>query len=240
MNGEPIGRKIEYAVSDILELWQQSKVTCIIIILFFVIPLGFAAYEQFVVVPKLNAAISQKQQQLETLQTSLKKAENDKDKVQSQLTPFVAAAERIFPNGPPDQRLELLAKFGGAISRFQEAAGKSSPDRILEPELKNTLVTNLKAVPPLEVEITCVLGDAEGFALASQIKDVFGEAGWKVNDVNQAPTPVRQLNLLLGKTPSPELQQALLPLSNSFGEARKPMVDDKLGEGNLKIVVGSK
>jgi hypothetical protein len=244
MSGEPsIVRKTESAIDDLLDLWHRRKLVCVIVILFVAVPLAFGSYQQFVEVPKLKSEISLKQHQIEDLQASIQKAEHERDKAQIQLAPFLAAAERTFPNIPPDQRLEfLLAKLEQAIGSVQDAARRISPERILETEVKNTLVSNLKAVQPLDVEITCVLGDTEGFALASQIKSMFEAAGWKVNGVNQAvfTAPIKHLILTFGKAPTPQLQHTLAPLFDSLGYAREASLDDKLGESNLKIVVGSK
>lgn len=244
MGEEPsIVRKTESAIDDILDLWRRRKLICIIAIFVIAVPVSFGVYQQFVEVPKLKSEISQKQHKIEDLQSNLQKAERERDKAQIQLAPFLAAAERTFPNKAPDQRLDLLlAKLEQAIGSVQDAARRISPERILDTEVKNTLVSNLKTIQPVDVEITCILGDTEGFTLASQIKSVFEAAGWKVNGVNQAvfTTPIKHLILTFGNAPAHQLQHALAPLFDSLGYARKANLDDKLGEGNIKIVVGSK
>ena len=117
-----------------------------------------------------------------------------------------------------------------------------SPERSLDSRLKQSLITNLKSEAPLDVEITCVLGDTEGFSLASQLKDVFEQAGWKVNGVNQAvfTVPIKHLVLTFGNEPSPQIQRTLAPLFDSLGYPREAGVNKQLGENLLKIVVGSK
>jgi hypothetical protein len=71
---------------------------------------------------------------------------------------------------------------------------------------------------------------------------MFEAAGWRVNDVNQAPLAVasQPLQMVVGKSPPPELRKALAPLFGSDGEAPRISVDDKLGEGNLRIIIGAK
>lgn len=183
------------------------------------------------------------QTKLADSQSALADVKAERDKYQTQLAPFLAVAERRFPDEPTDKRLELLlTKLDKAISDVQSAALKVSPERTLPPEVQQSLVTKLKSLPALNIEITCILGDTEGFALASQIKRVFDEAGWKVNGVNQAvfTAPIKRLVLTFGKTPSPQLKQALAPLFDGLAYPREAGLDAKLGEDNLKIVVGSK
>ncbi len=228
--------------SDILEIWRQNKIACLCTFLVFLIPLGFAAYQEFVVVPKLSAQISRERMKIQTLQSNLQKAEHEREQGHSQLKLFQVAADRTFPNTAPEERIELLGKFTEAMARLQVAAEKSTPDRIMGPDLKNALVMGLKGTQPLDVELTSPLANAEGFAFASQIKAAFEAAGWRVNDVDQEPlvNANKQLRLFMGKPPSPELQKALEPLLSSYGEARQVGIDNRLGEGNLRIVVGAK
>ena len=99
-----------------------------------------------------------------------------------------------------------------------------------------------EAIPALDVEIMCVLGDTEGFALALQLKDVFEQAGWKVNGVSQGvfTAPIKHLELSFGKQPSREIQQALAPLFDNFDYPREARLNKQLQENALKIVVGAK
>lgn len=237
MNEErSIVRKTESAIDDLLDLWRRRKLVCVIILFVIVFPAGFSLYQKYVAVPKLEEEVS-------ALQTAKSEAEQERDKAELQLAPFLAAAEQRFPDSPADERLDLLLdKLDKAITDVQSAARKVSPERTLDPRLKQSLVTNLKSLAPLDVDITCVLGDTEGFSLASELKGVFEQAGWKVNGVNQAvfTAPVKHLVLTFGKAPSPEIQRTLATLFDSLGYKRQAGLDEKLGDNSLKIVVGSK
>lgn len=243
-------KKIESAIDDIADLWQRHKVKCIIVIAIIVIPVGLNFYFGYVKVPKLKADISkkketieQKQEEIRALEKSLKSVEKERDKAEIQLAPFLAVANQTFPNTPPDKRLEmLLIRLEQAISNIQDAARSISPERSLAPDFQSSLIINLKKIQALDVKITSVLGDTEGYAFAYQIKDVFEKAEWNVNGVNQAvfKRPVKGLMLTFGKEPSPELQRALSALFNSLGYPREAAVNEKLGENALEIVVGSK
>ncbi len=183
------------------------------------------------------------QTKLADSQAALADVKAERDKYQTQLAPFLAVAERRFPDEPTDKRLELLlTRLDKAISDVQSAALKVSPERTLPPEVQQSLVAKLKSIPSLNIEITCIMGDAEGFALASQIKVLFDEAGWKVRGVNQSffKQPIKRLVLTFGKTPSPQLLQALAPLFDGLAYPREAGPDATLGEDNLRILVGSK
>ena len=237
MNEEQsIVKKTESALDDLLDLWRRRKLVCIIVLLVIILPVGWSLYQHFVAVPKLK-------DQVTALQTAKGDAERERDKAELKLAPFLAAADHRFPDSPADKRLDLLlARLEKAITDVQSAARKVSPERSLDPRLRQSLIDNLKSVAPLDVEVTCVLGDTEGFSLASQIKDVFEQAGWKVNGVNQAvfTAPVKHLVLTFGKEPSREIQRTLAPLFDSLAYAREAGLDKELGENSLKIVVGSK
>jgi hypothetical protein len=233
---QSIVKKTESALDDLLDLWRRRKIACIIVLLVIILPAGFTLYQQFVAVPKLEDQVS-------ALQTAGDEAKRERDKAELKLAPFLAAADRRFPDSPADKRLDLLlSRLDKAITDVQSAARMVSPERSLDPRLKQALIDNLKSVAPLDVEITCVLGDTEGLSLASQLKDVFEQAGWKVNGVNQAvfTAPVKHLVLTFGKEPSREIQRTLVPLFDSFGYPRETGLNKEIGESSLKIVVGSK
>ena len=237
MNEEQsIVKKTESALDDLQDLWRRRKLVCIIVLAVIILPTSFTLYQQFVAVPKLNSQVS-------TLEIQKREAEQKRDKAELQLAPFLAAAELRFPDTPADKRLDLLlSRLDKAINDVQRAARKVSPERTIEPNVSTSLVSNLKAIPALDVEIMCILGDTEGFALASQLKDIFEQAGWKVNGVNQGvfTVPIKHLVLSFGKEPSRELQRTLAPLFDSLGYPRKAGLDKQLSENSIKIIVGSK
>jgi len=70
----------------------------------------------------------------------------ERDKYQTQLDPFLAIAERRFPDEPTNKRLELLlTRLDKVINDVQSAARKVSPERTLGAELEQTLIANLKS-----------------------------------------------------------------------------------------------
>jgi len=137
----------------------------------------------------LKKEISKRKEEISNLK-------RERDKFEIQLTPFLARADQRFPEAPPDQRLELLIKkMDEVISNVQDAARKISPERVIPQQIIQKVAKGLELLPQLNVEVTCILGDTESFALATQIKSIFEMAGWKAHGVNQSvfTRPVRHL-----------------------------------------------
>lgn len=83
-------RKTETVVDDIADLWRRRPVICVMV-------------SVIVVVPTLLSVIG-----IPLLVSKLNKAEQAKDKAELQLAPFLAAANRSFPEVPKDERLDHL------------------------------------------------------------------------------------------------------------------------------------
>ncbi len=111
MNGEKsVIQKTESALDDLLDLWRRRKIICIVVLSVLVLPTLHTLYLQFVAVPALKSQVS-------TLETEKTEAIQKRDKAEIQLAPFLAVAERSFPDSPSNQRLELLvSKIDKAIT----------------------------------------------------------------------------------------------------------------------------
>ena len=123
--------------------------------------------------------------QVPELKEEIGDLKRERDKFKIQLAPFLAAADQKFPDAPPDQRLDLLIKkMDEVINTVQDAARKISPERVIPQHIILNIAKSLENQPKLSVEVTCILGDTESLALATQIKSIFQMAGWKVHGVN--------------------------------------------------------
>ncbi|MFA5165112.1 MAG: hypothetical protein WC481_06070 [Candidatus Omnitrophota bacterium] len=225
-------KKTETALDDLINLWRRRKLLCIIVVAIISTPLIYSV-----------VITSQMKSKLENAEKAKENAEKAKDKAELQLAPFLAAANQGFPNIDPEKRLELLlSKLNDAVINVQDAARRISSERNISADLKCTLIENLKKIQPLEVNVVSIIGDAETYSLAVQIKDIFEEAGWKVEGVDQATytVPPKHLVLVFGKKATPELERAITPLVDSFGYQRKAVLDDMIGENAMRIIVGSK
>jgi len=59
--------------------------------------------------------------------------------------------------------------------------------RTISPEQRTRLIATLKNAPnKLPVDVTCIIGDGEGFAFASQIDEILKSSGWTTMGVSQA------------------------------------------------------
>lgn len=194
-----------------------------------------------------RSELKQDNKNLKTQVSELKEENSDlkreRDKFETQLSPFLAAADQKFPDAPPDQRLDLLIKkMDEVISTVQDAARKISPERLIPQHIIKNIAKSLEHLPQLNVGVTCILGDTESFSLATQIKSIFEMAGWKVHGVNQSvfTSPVKHLILEFGKKPSKDIQRALSPLFDFLGYKKVASLNKKLPVDNMKIIIGSK
>ena len=230
--------KTESALNDLLDLWHRRKLVCVIVLAVIVLPVGFTLFLHFVAVPKLEA-------QVRALQTEKGEAEQQRDKAELQLSPFLAVAELGFPDSPADKRLDLLlSKLDKAIVDIQSTTRGLLLERSLDSHLKQALIAKLKAIAPLDVKVSCILGDQEALSFATQLYNVFEQAGWKTVDGSVTLAvylePTKYLAISSGKEPSLQLQQAFAPLFDSLGYQRDVVVNKELAENLLEIIVGSK
>jgi len=223
-------------------LKRRPKLFVCLGLIAFVVLIGYLINEH-IVKKALQDDNTKLKSELVSLKETLDDTKRDRDAKATQLAPFLATADLRFPDAPPDKRLELLLqRMEQVVANVQDAARKISPERAIDPQIRRVLVGNLKTTSPLSVVIDCTIGDQEAFSLASQIKGLLEEIGWKVDGISQSiySKPVKGLVLIFGKTPSPELQSALAPLFDGLGYPREASLDEKLGENGLKIIVGSK
>lgn len=102
-------KKTETTINDLVDLWHRRPKLCVLV----AVVIAFPTFIAVIAIPSLNS--------------SLTKAEYERDKAQLQLAPFLAAANRGFPDSPAEKRLELmLAAFGKAIADAQDAARQVS------------------------------------------------------------------------------------------------------------------
>ena len=238
---ESVVKKTELAIDDFRDLWKRRKFICIIVLIIIITPILVSVFT----IPRLSFKLC--------------KAEQERDKAQLQLAPFLAVANKTFSESPPDGRLELLAdKMDKMIGAFGDSKQEillqlteikrdihtiqPSSSRVLSKNAVQLLIGNLKSTQSLETEILCTMGDNEAFELANQIKNIFKKAAWPVNGVNQAifARPVKNLIVQFSEIPSRDLQKALLPLFDNLGCPRKAEVNKSLASNKMKIIVGGK
>jgi hypothetical protein len=100
MEQSPV-KKLESALDDLHDLWHRRKIVCCIVLAVIVLPISFTSYQQLVAVPRLK-------NQITSLDAEKGKVEKERDKAELKLAPFLAAAERSFPNTPSEKSLDLL------------------------------------------------------------------------------------------------------------------------------------
>lgn len=216
---------------DFRNLLKRRPWVALIIVFIFVLPSIYAAYVHY-----KNSELT----------STLEDMKSENTKLELRLAPFLAVANKSFPESVPDKRLDMLfEKLNETLTTVKEVAQTVSVKRCIDPASKELLIRNLKAIHPLNVELYCLLNDAEGFSLAMQIKSIFSEGGWKASAINQLTyyQDMKSIALVFGKTPSKELRTGLLPLFDSLGAPREARVADPgtdINADTLRIIIGPK
>jgi len=128
---------------------------------------------------------------------------------------------------------------------LQEVRSRQMP-RTLTPDQRTQLVKVLRSAPKGEIEISCVLGDGEGHAFATEIDGLLKAAGWTVSEggVSQAvysggnPRGVSIIVRDAATAPAYAIaiQQAFAMIGFSFSG----LVYPDYPEGKVKLLVGNK
>lgn len=127
--------------------------------------------------------------------------------------------------------------------RTDEIEARLSPRR-LTPNQKQQLLSHLKANPTAAVKVTSVSGDAEGHDYATDLKNVFLEAGWKVNYLSfaifggQIPRGI----IVQVKDPNdlPPGTHTLVNSLDQIGIAFRAERVSKMETNELHLIVGAK
>jgi hypothetical protein len=105
---------------------------------------------------------------------------------EDRLSPFVAQADRQFPDSPPGIRLGMLHEF--IIAKHVWASR-----RFLDPATFNRIRPLLKDAPALDVEIGAMQNDIEALALAREIRTLFDSTGMNVRKLAEYTEPPNNL-----------------------------------------------
>ena len=242
INNQSIVKKIEIAIDDFLDLWKRSKLLFLFVIIFILALGAYFVIPKFIYMPKLKSELEKKENTIKELEVKISKVEHERDKAQTQLAPFLAVANKKFSESPQDKRLDLLLnRLEQTVDTFQDIAKSIPVDRKLNQTIKNKIIERLKLIEPLVIEISCIVGDQEAISLAAEFKEIFENADWKVHGITMViiNRPVKTISLIFGKKPSRDILIALAPIFNSLGYPREYVIDEKINNNLLKILVGS-
>jgi hypothetical protein len=134
-----------------------------------------------------------------------------------------------------------LAQAEKALLELQE---RIKPRRFTTEQEKN-LVAALKASPEKGlIEITCVMGDGEGFAFASQIDRILKAADWPTSGANQGVfspnNPIGFFVEVRSADSAPKFAGALQHAFSVAGITLEGILRPGMAEGHVQIVVGNK
>jgi hypothetical protein len=125
-------------------------------------------------------------------------------------------------------------QMGGQLAHFIQNFGPQP--RQISQAAANALMAELRKLPAEKVDLSCLMGDTEGYQLATVLKQVFELSGWSVSGVNQVLLSAPLKNVLIE---TPEVRPALDVLLNWFGDlGLKPQGTHQPGATNVRVVVG--
>lgn len=233
-NNSSLVKKTESNIRDFLSLMKHSPIIGSIVILILFTPTGFYVYQRFFAIECIKKQLQESNSKYEAISTELRDTKTERDKAQIQLAPFLAIANKNFPQEPQNEQPKLLLnKIEKVLCEIKEAADKIIPQRVIPKDIIDTLIAKLKTLPPLCVEINIPAGDNEAFELATQIKEVFEMANWKdIRGIRQLTyfKPQKHLYVEFKNKPSNDILDAILPLYDTFEYPRKFRINEHLSE----------
>lgn len=126
-------------------------------------------------------------------------------------------------------------QMGGQVAHSIQNFGPQP--RQLSQAAANALVAELRKLPAESIDLTCIMGDTEGYQLASGLKQVLELGGWHINGVNQAVFS-GPLKGLLVETPA--VRPSLELLLNWLGAAGlKPQGSLNASAQTVRLIVGA-
>ncbi|MBN1516710.1 hypothetical protein JXA32_09100 [Candidatus Sumerlaeota bacterium] len=252
-------RKTESEYDDWRDSWKRRKVLAsfviILVLIIFVLPAFYAAYQGYFTIPNiekkhqneikdLKQVISDLKKDKENLENSLKSTENERDKAELKLAPFLAVADKTFPQTPADQRLELLVEdLNDAINKLTETTKDIKRVRTVSFKTKKQIISNLKKMKPLKVGIIVPVGDTDALAYGNEIKKVFEESEWVTLGIMNLVTPEPfqdHLAVLTNSKIDSNSIISLLPLFEEHGYPPTVIHDDSMSTDVIHFLVGPK
>jgi hypothetical protein len=233
-NNSSLVKKAESNIRDLLSLMKRSPIIGVIVILILITPTGFYVYERFFVIECLKKQLKDSNSKYKAISTDLQDTKMERDKAQIQLAPFLAIANKNFPQDPQNEQPKLLLnKIEKLLCEIKETADKITPQRIIPKDIIDKLIAKLKTLQPLYLQIAIPAGDNEALELATQIKKAFEMANWKdIDSIRHflCYEPQKHLYVEFKNKPSNDMLDAIFPLYDTFDYPRKFRINEHLSE----------
>ncbi len=133
-----------------------------------------------------------------------------------------------------------------SLEKILEEVRRRQMPRTLSPEQRTRLIEHLKASPKGEIEITCIMGDAEGYAFATELDGLLKAAGWNIigggvaQAVYSGGNP-KGAGIIIRRMQTAPHYVAIL--QKAFSDAGYPMSgaeNSELQEGKVVLLIGNK
>lgn len=164
------------------------------------------------------------------------------------IDPFIELAKTRYPKETIDSALQKLiddiSKLENKTDIIKEKTDlleQTIRPRSLKQQDFENLVSVLNRFEKREIGITCVMGDQEAFAFATQLKSLFEKSGWKVKGVSQSvfTSPVKGWYIAVNSDPPPETANIVFRAFQSIGITLPGFRNESLPNETVEILVGS-
>lgn len=221
-----------------LESWKTIFEIGGVILLFLTFVFGTGA----VLVGKRINSLQAKQLQQFNIDLSKQQeraANAERDAAEAKSTASEASDRTLALESDAANAKERAAKAEKALLELQR---RIEPRRV-SPEQQARLISVLSSAPNGAVSISCVVGDAEGCALARQIADILSASGYPQPNLDQGmwdrnPTGLSIIVHSVATAPpyAAAIQQAFFSIGLPMGGREDPRTSDR----TVKILVGNK
>lgn len=178
---------------------------------------------------ELKAILKERNQDITALR-------NQNDSLKVLLTDFKRKQEEfIILSEASTKEISRSREILKDISNQSFTRGISEPDKI---EMVAALIQHKGA----KVTLTTIMGDSEAFQFASQLKEVFAAAGWKVDGINQAVynSPVRGVKIRVQNEKYPSRVNQIIQAMNVLRLKVEGLLAKEFKVDDVEIVVGAR
>lgn len=159
-----------------------------------------------------------------------------------QLKPIDELIKKYYPDEDKREAIERITSEIEKIKKKTQQIETKIQDRHLTTQQKNELLKNLTNFKSHKIHITTIMGDSESFQFASEIKELFIQAGWNVEGVTRVVyvSTIYGIRSGVKSNPPSELVYKFINLLLNSKLEVKVIIESKWGEEELNLIIGKK
>jgi hypothetical protein len=163
-------------------------------------------------------------------------------------------ASSFYPTNPIAEKREavskdrhsglICAKTEESIDATKDSTREIGTQRVLPEHIILETITALRAAQPLTVQIHSIVGDSETFSLAHQLRAIFVEVGWPLENDQIQQTKFRRpqhgLKFIFSEKPNLAQEKAFVSILEALGQEDRLYLNTSLPKDTVQVIVGSK